>query len=196
MNILKGIFLVVFLATFTVQAQQLSIDDQFKELIKKSNSYKGYKVVKKEKFYKLRENVSDSIALLEENIITKASKIKNQNFEINTLTVELTSTKNELTSSKEKENGIQVLGILTNKSTYTFMVFFTLGLLSLIIVVLFIKYKSGFDIIKTTKNKLRETDEEFEKFQTTFFRKGTTIKKKTSRRNQQEKILIIINQIL
>ena len=47
MNILKGIFLVVFLATFTVQAQQLSIDDQFKELIKKSNSYKGYKVVKK-----------------------------------------------------------------------------------------------------------------------------------------------------
>ena len=44
------------------------------------------------------------------------------------------------------------------------MVFFTLGLLSLIIVVLFIKYKSGFDIIKTTKNKLRETDEEFEKF--------------------------------
>ncbi len=164
MNILKGIFLVVFLATFTVQAQQLSIDDQFKELIKKSNSYKGYKVVKKEKFYKLRENVSDSIALLEENIITKASKIENQNSEINTLTVELASTKNELTRSKEKENGIQVLGILTNKSTYTFMVFFTLGLLSLIIVVLFIKYKSGFDIIKTTKNKLHETDEEFEKF--------------------------------
>ena len=44
------------------------------------------------------------------------------------------------------------------------MVFFKLGLLSLIIVVLFIKYKSGFDIIKTTKNKLHETDEEFEKF--------------------------------
>jgi hypothetical protein len=29
---------------------------------------------------------------------------------------------------------------------------------------LFIKYKSGFDIIKTTKIKLRETDEELEKF--------------------------------
>lgn len=164
MNILKGIFLLVFLATFTVQAQQLSIDDQFKELIKKSNSYKGYKVVKKEKIYKLRENVSDSIALLEENIITKASTIENQNSEINTLTVQLATTKNELTSSKKKENGIQVLGILTNKSNYTFMVFFTLGILFLIIVVLFIKYKSGFYIIKTTKSKLRETDEEFENF--------------------------------
>ena len=163
-NILKGIFLLVFLATFTVQAQQLSIDDQFKELIKKSNSYKGYKVVKKEKIYKLRENVSDSIVLLEENIITKASTIENQNSEINTLTVQLATTKNELTSSKKKENGIQVLGILTNKSNYTFMVFFTLGILFLIIVVLFIKYKSGFYIIKTTKSKLRETDEEFENF--------------------------------
>ena len=164
MNILKGIFLLVFLATFTVQAQQLSIDDQFKELIKKSNSYKGYKVVKKEKIYKLRENVSDSIVLLEENIITKASTIENQNSEINTLTVQLATTKNELTSSKKKENGIQVLGILTNKSNYTFMVFFTLGILFLIIVVLFIKYKSGVYIIKTTKSKLRETDEEFENF--------------------------------
>ena len=108
MNILKGIFLLVFLATFTVQAQQLSIDDQFKELIKKSNSYKGYKVVKKEKIYKLRENVSDSIVLLEENIITKASTIENQNSEINTLTVQLATTKNELTSSKKKENGIRI----------------------------------------------------------------------------------------
>ena len=44
------------------------------------------------------------------------------------------------------------------------MVFFTLGILFLIIVVLFIKYKSGFYIIKTTKSKLRETDEEFENF--------------------------------
>jgi len=164
MKIFQPIVLVLFLATFNTQAQQLSVDDQFRILIKKSNSYKGYKVVKKEKFYKLRENVSDSIALLEEDIITKASKIENQNSEINTLTVELASTKNELTSSKEKENRIQVLGILTNKSTYTFMVFFTVGILFLIIVVLFIKYKSGFDIIKTTKSKLRETDEEFENF--------------------------------
>jgi tetrahydromethanopterin S-methyltransferase subunit B len=163
-NIIQAIFLVVFLTTFTTQAQQLSIDDQFKDLINKSNNYKGYKVVKKEKFYKLRKNVSDSIAVLEGNIITKASEIEIQNSEINSLTVELATTKKELISSKGKENGIYVLGVLTNKSTYTFMVFITLGILSLIIVVLFIKYKSGFDIIKTTKIKLLETDDELEKY--------------------------------
>ena len=72
-NIIQAIFLVLFFTNFTIQAQQLSIDDQFKDLINKSNSYKGYKVVKKEKFNKLRKNVSDSIAVLENNIVTKTS---------------------------------------------------------------------------------------------------------------------------
>ena len=49
-NFIQAIFLVTFLNSFTFQAQQFSIDDQFKDLINKSNSYKDYKVVKKEKF--------------------------------------------------------------------------------------------------------------------------------------------------
>ena len=42
------------------------------------------------------------------------------------------------------------------------MAFSLLGILTLVIIVLFIKYKSGFDIIKTTKIKLRETDDELD----------------------------------
>lgn len=161
-NIIQAIFLVLFLTNFTIQAQQVSIDDQFKDLINKSNSYKGYKVVKKEKIYKLRKNVSDSMAILESNIVTKASEIEKQNFEINSLTQDLTTTKKKLTNSKEKENGIYVLGILTDKSTYTLLVFIIIGILFLIIIVLFIKYKRGFDIIKTTKIRLCEIDDELE----------------------------------
>ena len=131
-------------------------------LINKSNSYKGYKVVKKEKFYKLRKNVSDSIAVLEDNIVQKLLKLKNKFLISTLLTAELATTKKELIISKEKENGIYVLGVLTDKSTYSFMAFSLLGLLTLIIIVLFIKYKSGFDIIKTTKIKLRETDDELD----------------------------------
>lgn len=161
-NIIQAIFLVLFFTNFTIQAQQLSIDDQFKDLINKSNSYKGYKVVKKEKFNKLRKNVSDSIAVLENNIVTKTSEIEKQISNINLLTAELASTKEKLIISKEKENGIYFLGVLTDKSTYSFIAFSLLGILTLIIIVLFIKYKSGFDIIKTTKIKLRETDDELD----------------------------------
>jgi len=54
------------------------------------------------------------------------------------------------------------LAILTDKSTYTLLVFIIIGILFLIIIVLFIKYKRGFDIIKTTKIRLCETDDELE----------------------------------
>jgi tetrahydromethanopterin S-methyltransferase subunit B len=179
MNISQRILLLLLLfSTFTIQAQQLSIDDQFKDLIKKSNNYQDYKVVKKEKIYKLRENVSDSISILKENIVTISSEIEKQKSDINSLTVELDATKSELTISQGKENGIYVLGILTKKSTYTFLVFFTLGILLLIIVFLFIKYKSGFDIIKTTKSKLDETDEEFQSFRQRSLEREQQIRRK------------------
>tara|TARA_B100000809_G_scaffold265806_1_gene325817 strand:+ start:1659 stop:2225 length:567 start_codon:yes stop_codon:yes gene_type:complete len=178
MNISQRISLLLLFSTFTIQAQQLSIDDQFEDLIKKSNSFQDYKVVKKEKIYKLRKNVSDSISLLEENIVTISSEIEIQNSNINSLIIELDATKNKLTISQGKENGINVLGILTKKSTYTFFVFFTLGVLLLIIVVLFIKFKSGFDIIKTTKIKLDETDEEFQSFKQRSLEREQQIRRK------------------
>ena len=87
-NFIQAIFLVTFLNSFTFQAQQFSIDDQFKDLINKSNSYKDYKVVKKEKFYKLIKNVTDSIAVLEGNIASKDLELEetqtNNDFYTNT----------------------------------------------------------------------------------------------------------------
>ena len=171
--------LILFLASvLSVQAQQQSIDDQFEDLIKKSNNYQDYKVVKKEKIYSIRKNVSDSFVKLEETIQSKSSEIETQKSEINSLTTELDTTKSDLATSKGKENGINVLGILTNKSTYTLIVFITLGILLLIIVVLFIKYKSGFDVIKTTKAKLDETDEEFESFRQRSLEREQQIRRK------------------
>lgn len=178
MSIFNRLFFLFIFSTISIQAQQLSIDDQFEDLIKKSNNYQDYKVVKKDKIYQLRENVTDSLTQLESNIVTISTEIETQKSEISNLTSELDTTKNELTISKGKENGINVLGILTNKSTYTLIVFTTIGILLLIIIVLFIKYKNGFDIIKTTKNKLAETDEEFENFRQRSLEREQQIRRK------------------
>ena len=61
MKIYFSFLLLLLTLTNNTQAQELSIDGQFQDLIKKSNNYKGYKVVKKEKLYSLRSNVSDSV---------------------------------------------------------------------------------------------------------------------------------------
>ena len=70
MKIYFPILLVVMAFTKSADAQDLTIDGQFKELIKKSNSYKGHKVVKKEKIYTLRSNVADSVRYFKQEINT------------------------------------------------------------------------------------------------------------------------------
>ncbi len=178
MKFYSSLLFVFFISVLSIQAQQLSLDDQFDDLIKKSNNYQDYKVVKKDKIYLLRKNVSDSIISLEGNISSLSSEIVRQKSEVNNLTSELENTKSELTISQGKENGINVLGIMTNKSTYTLIVFITLGVLLLIIIILFIKYKNGFDLIKTTKSKLAETDEEFENFRQRSLEREQQIRRK------------------
>ena len=79
---------------------------------------------------------------------------------------------------KNKEKVINVLGILIQKSTYNLFVFFSLGFLLLIIVLLFVRFKNGYNMIKTTKEKLEETDNEFENFRQRSLEREQKIRRK------------------
>ena len=172
-------FLLLLLAlTKSTHAQELSIEGQFQDLIKKSNNYQGYKVVKKEKLYTLRNNVSDSIKGFKQEINSLDEEKALQNSSIDQLTRELESTKKELAIYINKEKVINVLGILIQKSTYNLFVFFSLGFLLLIIVLLFVRFKNGYNIIKTTKEKLEETDNEFENFRQRSLEREQKIRRK------------------
>ncbi|PHS65674.1 MAG: hypothetical protein COB12_07180 [Flavobacterium sp.] len=177
MKNIASIFIFTILASISVFGQQ-TIEQQFDELLKKSNNYQEYKVVKKENIYSLRKNISDSISKFKETIQASSSKIIKQQSTISTLNTDLEQTKNNLTISQEKENGILVLGVLTNKTTYTLIVFIGLAILIFIIVILFIKYKSSFSTIKITKSKLIETDEEFENFRQRSLEREQQIRRK------------------
>ena len=158
------IFLAFILSFASITAQDNSLNDQFNNITQKSNNYKDYKVVKKNRLNALQRNVLDTVSNLHKQINTSSVEITKQNSEIVSLNNELSTTKNELIISKEKENGIPVFGMITQKSTYNITALSIIGILLSIIVILFIKYKSGFDVIKTTKSNLAETDEEFEGF--------------------------------
>ena len=57
-------------------------------------------------------------------------------------------------------------------------VFFSLGFLLLIIVLLFVRFKNSYNIIKTTKEKLEETDNEFENFRQRSLEREQKIRRK------------------
>jgi len=163
---IKNIFLLVLLALygFTSFSQENTLDQQFKTITQKSNNYKDYKVVKKNKLNEVHRNVLDTVAKLHERINTFTSEINIQTAEISGLKEELNKTKNDLVISQEKEDGIPIFGMITQKATYNLVALSLIGILIFIIITLFIKFKSSFTIIKTTKNKLDEIEEEYENF--------------------------------
>jgi len=155
-----GLALNIFPAI--AQEKGTTLENQFVDLIEKSNRYQDYKVVKIYKLNSLKKNVTDSIAVIEKKLETAKGTITEQKNEIGTLSQNLTSLQTQLTTSKGKEDGIELFGILFKKSTYKTAMWVIIGLLGLIVLFLSFKFKSSNSITKEANLKLVETEEEFE----------------------------------
>lgn len=179
--------LLVFLFSINIigfaQNTDNSIEDQFTKVIDKSNSYKEFKVIKKAKLKVLRKNILDSIALLENRIDTTQEAIEKLQSQINTLTQNLGTTKKNLSESIEKENGLDFLGIRTNKTTYNIVLWsIVFGLISLLALI-FVKHKRNQTITRETILKLDEVETEFDAH-----RKKTLTNEQLLRRKLQDEI--------
>ena len=161
----KSLILLSFLVVTTsifAQDNNNSIENQFISVVDKSNNYQEFKVIKKTKIYNLRKNVLDSISALEAKIGTSQSEIEKQKAEIETLSQNLSTTQSNLTASIEKEDGIEIFGMLTKKSTYnTILWSIILGLMA-ILGFLFYKFKNSHAVTKSVKLKYKEIETEFE----------------------------------
>ena len=139
-----------------------SLNGQFEAIKKTSNNYQDYEVVKKFKLNALQKNTLDSIAVYKSEISTLKNTISSQNDEISSLTTTLNETKVALTNSQEKEDGIEFLGILTQKSTYNTILWSIIGLLLITLAYFIYRFNASNSITKESKAKLTEVESEFE----------------------------------
>ncbi len=154
-------FFVVSITGFS-QDDNNSIENQFIKIVDQSNNFQEFKVIKKTKMKVLQKNVIDSIAALKAQITTSQVEIEKQKSEIEQLTKNLNTTESNLSASIEKEDGIEVLGTITKKTTYNSIVWsIILGLIA-ILGLIFFKYKSSHVITKDTKLKLTEIETDFD----------------------------------
>lgn len=153
-----------FLSLFVIAQTETdtSLEGQFTDVIDGSNNFQEYKVIKKFKINQLQKNVLDSVAVLEKEIITANTEIDAQQSEITSLTKSLSTTEEELATSKEKEDGIEILGMLTQKATYNTIMWSLILILLAILAFLFYKFKNSHSVTKAANLKLAETEEEFE----------------------------------
>jgi hypothetical protein len=163
---LKILLLTVCCALYVLpaiaQQNTTTLEEQFVDVIDKSNRYEEYKVVKIYKLNNLKKNVLDSIASIKKDLENAQGTMAVQKSEIDTLTQSVASLQTELKTSIENQDGIILLGALITKTTYKITVWGIIGLLVLVALFLSYKFKNSNAITKAANLKLSETDEEFE----------------------------------
>lgn len=153
------------------------------ETFDKSNSYQEYKVIKKTQLAVLKRNILDSIATLENKINLQQTELLSQTSEIDSLRQNLTDTQQSLFNSKEKENGIMFLGILTSKTTYNVIMWSIIAILLAVGGFLFYRFLNSHKITNAAQLKMAEMEIELEDY-----RRNSLEREQKLRRKLQDEI--------
>ncbi len=162
------LFIIFFISIVTISAQENvlsngTINENFDLIIKKSNNYQDFKVVKKNDLYKIKKQVLDS---LKDNQVEKKSLnkiIENQNSSISELENKISTLNNTIEKANSNVENINFLGAnLTKKS---FKSIFWLSLITITILLCFFiyKFKRSNTVTLETKEQLTDIEKEFEK---------------------------------
>lgn len=175
MNYIKSLTLLVFLFTCTLTSfaqataeedklslNSGSIDNQFDFVIKRSNNYQDYKVVKKNWLFTLKAHTLDSLKAVHKDLADTQLVVKNQAEEISGLKLNLSNTQSDLDKTNTEKDNMALFGLQMSKTNYNVLMWTIIaGLLALLLFFIF-KFKNSNAITREAKLALAETEEEFE----------------------------------
>jgi hypothetical protein len=187
---MKSSFLAFFLIVsgFSITAQQSvteenTLENQFDRIYRISTSYQTYKVISKEGYQKLKNNVLDSLNQIENTLSEKVSLLKTKESDIQRLNEKINNTQINLDASIKKENSISLFGLALNKTTYNSILWFLIIVLLMGMLFFMYKFSNSNLLTKEAKHNLAEVDQELSQF-----RKKTLEKEQKLRRQLQDEI--------
>ena len=168
------LFVLVTLSFQTISAQTAeqdeeklslnsgSIDNQFEFVIRRSNSWKEYKTVKKTWLYTLKAHTLDSLKAVHKDLADTRDVVDQQAAEISNLKNNLSQTQETLSATNEEKDNISLLGIPMSKSSYKLLMWSIIAGLFLLLLFFIYKFKGSNSLTREAKLKLDETELEFE----------------------------------
>lgn len=164
MKFLKLLPLLLLCIGYNVFSQDTSnsLENQFVNVIDKSNRYQDYKVVKINKLNELKKSVLDSVSGLESNIENLQKQQANLENSIDSLTLEVKNLNEALVLSKQKEDGISFFGSIIKKSLYNSIMWGIIALLLAGLLVYILRFRRSNNITREAKEKLADTENDFE----------------------------------
>ncbi|MDX6747634.1 hypothetical protein SHK09_12590 [Polaribacter sp. PL03] len=163
--------------------EDTSLSGQFDKIYRTSTSYQSYKVIGKEKFLQLKQNVLDSLKTSQKLVIEKENLLKIERQNIAKTQETLNKTKLDLEAAVQKEDSISLFGLQLNKTTYNLILWaLILGLLLALLYFIF-KFSKNNILTKEAKSNLLDVEYEYEQH-----RKKTIEKEQKLRRELQDEI--------
>ena len=108
---LFSIALFIFTSSFSQQKDTSSIKGKFNLIYNTSSSYKEFKVIRKSRFVNLRDQVSDSVKLLNNELNLKEEKINTLEQDLNNINKVLLKNIAEKTAAIRLQNSILFFGM-------------------------------------------------------------------------------------
>lgn len=139
-----------------------TISSQFDYLLKISNNYQEYKVIKKSHLDQIRSNVTDSISVFKKELVSIKADMVEKDSRIKSLEASVSETQNQLDLAEAAVDSFEFLGIQIHKSTYVNMMWAIVGLLAIGLFFFLFKYSQSHKVITKAQKDLAETMEEFE----------------------------------
>ena len=190
---MKSLFFTLFLlfinyTSFSQENNNVVIEDktlegQFDKINRISTSYQTYKVISKDKFQELKNNVLDSIKASNKNLKEQKVLLKNERDNVAKLNAELNKTKEDLKKAQEKENSISLFGFQISKVTYNLILWLIIISLALALAFFVFKFSKSNILTKKAKEDLEDVEQEFE-----VHRKKSLEREQKLRRQLQDEI--------
>lgn len=164
------LILIIFLSfpAFGQEADSLgslnkgTISSQFDFLIKSSNNYQDYKVIKKTSLEKFKANVLDSLNLFKNQLQTVNQSLAEQQAKIAGFDKEIADTKALLATAEAARDNFEFFGMPISKSAYNNLMWTIVSVLVAAFLFFLFKFSQSHKLISKAQKDLSDTIEEFD----------------------------------
>ena len=139
-----------------------TIESQFDYLNSISNNFQEYKVVKKANLDKIEGNVTDSLNVFKEQLVSINNQVKEQKAAIDQLNNDLKTSQSDLQQALDMKDSFSFMGMYIHKSTYNTLMWGLVILLAVALLFFIYRFKRNYSVTAEIKQSLMETREEFD----------------------------------
>ncbi|MEM9324351.1 MAG: hypothetical protein AAGA85_01790 [Bacteroidota bacterium] len=157
-----SLFTLYFVSSQILAQDTLSIDQSFQELLRTSETYEIYKVIRTERLNSFWGAVLDSMANDQSTIEALEKTVQEQRGVAADYQQQSAAALQQAANLQEQVSTIQFVGIQMEKSAYHLLVWIIIGVLVVLLGVVFWRFKESHQVTSRAQKELESLSQEFE----------------------------------